>query len=365
MPPNVFSTHVRADALRRIAKNRRRFWVSIFLLILAAVLLSVAGYAGLLIKLEDYATGNARTFAAVLLALLPFFLWLALFSFDISENISARQVNFLLGLVTGALYFVLFKFVILDLFQISEWMHQTWWSNLLGKLLIVAPIEVFLIYLALRFGIYPTNAMQHLVDGLAYGVAAALGVAAAINLMAIWMLTHVTFTSLALIVGGTTLAYAGVGVWIGYFMACARFKRINIFYLASGVLLVIILHALILFATETLVVPFKLPYPLGGIILAGLFVLASLDIIFWRLRKCRKEFMRIAALVEIKEEQETPRSVLADVVQMVESHQLEPRPSPPPPPEPLGGDLEGDGDELDSLKKQWDALIAEQEENHV
>ena len=361
MSPNAHS-YIRADDLRKIAQNRRRFWVSSLLLVLAAIFSAIAGYAGVLIGLENYVTGSAKIVVAVLFALLPSVLWLAFFSFDISENISARQVNFLLMLVTGALYFVLFNFVILDFFQISKWIHLNWWANLLGNLLVVAPAEVFLIYLVLRFGIYPTSAMQHLVDGLAYGVAAALGVAAAINLMAIWQLTHVTFTTQALIISGTTLAYTAVGVWIGYFMACARFKRMNIFYLAAGMLLVVVLHGLLLFSTETIVIPFRLPYPLGGIIIAGLFVLASLNIVYWRIYKCRKDFMRIAALVEIKEEQETPKSVLADVVQMVESQQIEPRPSPPPPPDSFSSAEVEDADELTSLKKSWEDLVSLQEE---
>jgi uncharacterized membrane protein YqjE len=328
-------------------------------------LLAAAGYLGWARIAEGYIPAQMGTLASSILALAPAFIWWLLAAFGVGENKSVRRVTFLLWLVTGALYVVLISPLISDLFQVSEWLHVTWWSDLLGRLLVIAPLEVFLIYLVLRLGVYPTEAMQTLTDGLFYGTAAALGIASAINLMEVWSPGFSSLSLQAFRVGEITLAYAAVGVWLGYFVACARFKRINVFYLAAGVLLTILLHGMFFFTLGVVDVQTLWPHPLAGIIVSGVFIALSLAVVYWRMRKCHKAFMRIAALVEIKAEQETPRSVLADVVQMVESHQLEPRPSPPPPPSDSFTTPRHDtADELDSLKQSWEALIADQEERH-
>ena len=365
MPPNISYAHVRADDLRRVAQNRRGFWLSVFLLIIVVILITTLGYVGWTRIAEGYIPLQMGLFASIGLTLAPSIIWLLTLALGVGENKSIRRISFLLWTVTGVIYFVVIAPVLANFFQISDWLHVTWWSDLLGRLLIIAPLEVFLVYLVLRLGIYPSESMQTLGDGLVYGMAAGLGVATAINLMELWTPGFSSLTIQTFRVGEISLVYATIGAWVGYFLACARFKRINVFYLASGVLLTVFLHALCFFVLGIVSVQTLWPHPLGGVTIAAAFILVSMSIIFWRIRKCGKAFMRIAALVEIKAEQETPRSVLAEVVQMVETNQFEPRPSPPPPPPdsiaPMDKDAPG---ELESLKQSWEALIAEQENQH-
>ncbi len=361
MPPNVSYSDIRADDLRSVAQGRRSFWFSLLFLAAMVILVGVAVFMGWIAYLEPLIPSQFWPALQTVLALTPAVIWLVIFSLWEYKSDALRRTTFLLWLVTAALYLVTVSPLLVHVFQINEWLDLSWWSELAGRMLIIAPLEMFLIYLALRYGVYPSAVLQTRTDGPIFGVAAALGVATMVNL-----LTSRTpgFSSLGqglLFVSETALGYAVLGAWLGYFLGQARFKRTNTFYLAAGFLLTIILHALFFFSLGFLNARNLFLPSLDGLILAGLFALLGFLLLYWRLRQGNKAFMHMAALVEIKNEASSPKSMLEDVMHLVENNQLEVRPSPPPPP-PLNSYDPGDEiDELESLKQSWESLIAEQE----
>ena len=362
MPPDVFNLNIRADDLRIAARGRRSFWLATLVLVGLVALLGVASYAGWNRTAESYVPPQFGQGLAFVLALVPALVWLTAFALFEGRNPTARRATFLLWIITSVLFFVTINPLLAYVFHITDWLFVTWWSNLLGKWLIIAPMEMFLLYLVLRFGVYPGNTMRTLTDGPLYGMAAALGMATAVGLQAVISVAFVSLSMEAVQIGEFALTYAALGAWMGYFLTVARFKRTSVFYLAAGVMATILLHGLIFFALNLVHAQARFLFDLNGLMLSFLFMAGTLVFLFWRLRKHGKDFIRIAALVEIQEERATPKSVLADVVQMVESNELEPRPVPQPPThdEPV----RADGDELASLKQSWESLIAEQEADH-
>jgi hypothetical protein len=361
MPPDVLNPNVRADDLRREARGRRSFWLATLVLVGLIALLGVASYMGWNRIAEGYVPPRFGEAAAYLLALVPGLLWLIAFAIFEGRNPAPRRNAFLLWLVTGALYFVTVVPLLSYVFQITDWLFVTWWSELLGRVLVIAPLEMFLLYLVLRIGVYPSDTMRTLADGPLYGVAAALGIATAVSLIAVRSQSYANLSLSALDIGENVMAYTALGLWLGYYLSIVRFKRTSVFYLAAGLVLTILLHGLFFFILAFVHAQTYFLFDLSGLILAGLFAVGSLVFIYWRLRKHSKEFIRMAAVVEVQTEQATPKSVLADVVQMVESEELEPQPVPPPP-TPSGP--AADEDALESLKQSWESLIAEQEADH-
>lgn len=361
MPPNVSYSDIRADDLRNVAQGHRSFWFSLFVLVSMAILAGIAVFMGWIAFLEPLIPSQFWPALQILLALTPAVIWLVFFSLWEYKRDALRRTAFLLWLVTAALYLVTVSPLATHVFRITEWIDVSWWSELVGRFLIIAPLEMFLIYLVLRYGIYPGAVMKTRTDGPIFGIAAALGVATMVNLLASRTPGFSNLSQGILFVSETALGYAALGSWLGYFLGQARFKRTNIFYLAAGFLLTVILHALFFFLLGFLNARNLFLPSLDGLILTGLFALLSFLLLYWRIRQGNRAFMHMAALVEIKNEVSSPKSMLEDVMHLVGNNQLEVRPSPPPPP-PLNSYEAGDEtDELESLKQSWESLIAEQE----
>ncbi len=363
MPPNVSYPDIRAEDLQRAARNRPGFWAASFITAALITLAGIAIFMGWLTALDARIPAQFWPSVQLLLALTPALIWLISFSIGNRTGNGMRRAVFLLWLVTAALYFVTVNPLTAHVFQINEWLYTAWWAELLGRLLVIAPLELFFIYLVVRYGVYPTSAFQTLTDGAIYGAAAGLGVATALNLLSVFSPGFPDLSQGVLQSCEQALGYAALGALLGYFMGQARFRRTNIFYLASGLLLTVILHATFFFTLNVIRANDIFLQSLDALIFAGVFAIILFAVIYWLLRRSRRAFMRMAALLEIREEANKPKSLLADVIQMVETEQLEIRPSPPPPPSSPGHDHD-DEDELESLKKSWEALIAEQEAGH-
>ena len=362
MPPNVSYSDIRAEDLRRAARNRLSFWASSLITAAFVILAGVAIFMGWLSILDSWIPPQFWPAIQFLLALTPAAIWLASFSIIERNGNGVRRAAFLLWLVTGALYFVTVNPLLTHIFQINEWLYVSWWSEWLGRLLIIAPLEMFLIYLVMRYGVYPTSAFQRLVDGPLYGVAAGLGIATAINLLTALSPGFTDLGQGVLQICELALGYAALGALLGYFMGQARFRRTNTFYLAAGLLLSVILHAAFFFALNFVRAQNLFLQSLDALIFAGVFAILVFMITYWLLHRSQRAFMHMAALVEIQEEANKPKSLLADVMHMVETDQLEVRSSPPPPPTRSGNDHDNE-DELESLKRSWETLISEQEAN--
>ena len=363
MPPNVSHPDIRSEDLRRAARNRPGFWAASLNTAALSILAGIAIFMGWLTPLDAWMPDRLWPVVQILLAVTPALIWLLSFSMGNCKGNGVRRAAFLLWLVTTALYFVTVNPLTARVFQLDAWLYTAWWSELLGRLLVIAPLELFFIYLIVRYGVYPTSAFQTLTDGAIYGAAAGLGVATALNLLTVFSSGHPNLSRGVLLSCEQALGYAALGALLGYFMGQERFRRTNIFYLASGLLLTVILHAMFFFALNVIRANDIFLQSLDALIFAGVFAIFIFAIIYWLLHRSRRTFMDMAALLEIREEANKPKSLLADVMQMVETEQLEIRPSPPPPPSSPDHDHD-DEDELESLKKSWEALIAEQEAGH-
>ena len=351
-------------SLRRVARGRASFWTSSFIV---GALLTAAGaaLAGGWLILQVALAGWQQLALQLSVILLPAVLWLVLFALLVRKDVTARRTTFLLWLVTAALYLVTVRPLLADAFQMERWLSATWWSAFAGDLLVAAPLEIFLIYLIVRLGVYPTSAFSRRTDGPLYGVAAGLGVATIVLLLRWFAVATPDFGRLVIEASEVFLGYATLGAWMGYFLGQMRFKRMTGFYLVAGFLLTIFFHALYFFTLSAFSIQTYIDtalIPLSRVIFAAIFAFFSFLFIFWRIRSANKDFQRMATFIDEREKKiaANAKSLLGDVVRMVETNQLEVMAHPP-------GitssevDRDNSDNEIDHLKRNWDALLSEQE----
>ncbi len=359
MSPDVSIHDIQPDDLRRIARNRRSFWAALALtavIILGAGMVAGGGWWGWSQALSETLVWALHVGAAVA----PGLVWLGFFALLEREDEGGRRVAFLLWIITAALYLVTVQPLLARVFQLDAWLFMGWWADILADFLIVAPLEMLLVYLILRYGVYPGETMRRLVDGPLFGVASALGAAAIVSLIAVW--PNALFTpDDVLVAGERALGYAALGGWLGYALARNRFSRTPGYYLPGVFLLVVSLHALF-YALVRGAHALAFAAPLySGLVTAAILALLSFALLAWRVRKRNRAFLNMAARVEIAQERERPPSLLGDVLQMADARAFEGARTPPPPP-PTSPTPPREEDELASLKRSWEALIAEQEE---
>ena len=356
MSPNPDLYDIHPETLRGIAQNRPGFWAS--LLLTAAIILGFGVVAGMGVFIwPDLPSGPPLIALKIGMAVAPGLLWMAFFFLLERRDRSIHRLHFLLWLITGVFYLVTVRPLLMQVFRLDDWLFMGWWADIVADLLIIAPLDLLLIYLILRYGVYPGETLRRLVDGPAFGVAAGLGLAAVLSLLTVWPESFLTPRD-ALAVSERALSYAAVGGWLGYGLARARFAHTQSYYLPGVFLLTVFLHgvfyALVRGANAlTVIAP-----PYSGLLAAGLLAFLSFAVMARRMRQHHRAFVRMAARVEIQRERERPRSLLGDLMRMAEEQSPEERTAPPPPPPPSSG---RDEDELASLKRNWEALIAEQE----
>ncbi len=115
--------------------------------------------------------------------------------------------------------------IIDEVFAVDAWLPNTsGLTRIIGYTLIVGFLQEYLKFAALRYTVYP-DAFIERGDGVAYGVAVALGFAALLNLRFFIDGGPAPLGAAAARVAGVTLAQVAFGAVLGYFLSAARFAR--------------------------------------------------------------------------------------------------------------------------------------------
>ncbi|HIQ12410.1 MAG TPA: hypothetical protein EYH29_06040 [Caldilineales bacterium] len=351
MSPISSFLDIQPEALQRIARNRPAFWIA---LLLTAATLGALGVGIAWFGWPMGLSGAALAISKAGVVLTPGLLWMGIFALLEREEKGLHHINFLLWLVTAALYVAMVQPLLTRAFALDAWLFMSWWTDILADFLIIAPLELLLIYLVLRIGVYPTEALSRLVDGPVFGVAAGLGVAAIVNWLRVGASDPLTPWD-ALVAGGWAMGYGAMGGWLGYALARARLSHPVHRHLAAVFSLMVLFHTCF-YALIRAVNAFTFLAPVLALMLASI----SFALLAWRMHNERLACQRLAARLEQEQKRIQSRSLLADVMRMAGAYDTDVSQTPlaplstsvaPSPPE----------DELASLKRSWEALIAEQE----
>jgi RsiW-degrading membrane proteinase PrsW (M82 family) len=281
-----------ANRLERVTRNRGGLWESIafeLLGLLAFVLL----FNFVLFNLGDLFGDVGRIVLGTVFAVVPAAIWLVFFyRFDRREPEPKQMVInvFVLGaLIMAAIY----QPVLHGIFNIDEWLYRSAVSRFFGGVLVVGFIEQFVIYLAVRYGVFDHPEFDERVDGVIYAVAAGLGVATVVNFIYVWERGGVDLDIGSIRVVVNALAYASLAGVLGYFIAQTRFEKTPVYYLPAGLTLTAALHGIFFALLGRTARGFNV-HPWGDLwlatILAGLLLLLA----FWLINRANEETLRLA-----------------------------------------------------------------------
>lgn len=282
-----------SEQLERVGMNRPGLWWALALQLLG-LLLFVLFCTFVVPRLGEELSDNGRIALGLALSLIPAILWLAVFyGFDRIEP--EPKQNVIVTFVVALIFFAAVARPVLGgLFQIDAWLDNTWWSRVLGGILVVGVFEMYLIFLVVRYLPFEMAEFDERVDGVLYAVAAGLGVATAVNFS--YVIDHggvdLGIGSLRMVVN--TLAYASFAGILGYFIGQAKFERTPAWYMPVGLLLAATLSGLLFATLERPANALQPGLPWGDLLLASFVAVASLLLVFWFVARANEETLRIA-----------------------------------------------------------------------
>lgn len=280
------------DRLQRVASDRKGLW--------QALLYEVLGLFAFVLIFNFIAPAlgqNLGTAGLITLGLIfsviPALLWLLFFyRLDRAEP-EPKQMVLGVFMIGALLFAALYRPVLQGIFGIDEWLYDSWWARLLGGILVVGIFEQALVYLSVRVSVFNNPEFDERVDGVIYGVAASLGIATVLNFM--YVVDHggvdLDIGSMRMVIN--TLAYAGFGGVLGYFIGQARFEKTPGYYLPLGLGIAALLNGVLFFLLENGGASLGQGKPWGELILAAIVSLLMLAAVFWLVQRANDETLRL------------------------------------------------------------------------
>lgn len=161
--------------------------------------------------------------AVVLMALVPALLWLR-FSWQRERTVLEPRQNLLLVAIISALAASAIGIpFVTDVLRVAEWLPLSGAVNrIIGYTFTVGIVQEFIRYLVLRYTVWPGYFRTRL-DGVAYGVAGAVGYAAVLNLNFV-LSTNPSVDVAAMRVFDELVRQVAGGIIVGYGLAEVRFN---------------------------------------------------------------------------------------------------------------------------------------------
>jgi RsiW-degrading membrane proteinase PrsW (M82 family) len=187
---------------------------------------------------------NSVTLIAVgvLMSLIPAALWMGMFyrrdRYEPEPKGLVFQVFVLGALLAAAVGAPLLRLV----FNVDDWLHASWWAQLLGGILVVGFSQEFLKYLAVRGSVYNLEEFDERTDGIIYGTAAGLGYATALNIALVIGSGGVDLAAGAFRITITALAQASFAGVVGYFLARDKFEHRPLWWMPLGLTIAAVLN---------------------------------------------------------------------------------------------------------------------------
>jgi RsiW-degrading membrane proteinase PrsW (M82 family) len=168
------------------------------------------------------ATRQVPVWVGLGFALIPAVLWLVLlYAYELQEP---EPLTFVLevAILAGVLAAAVAIPAVLTLFDTARWLYASPTVTLLGSICVTGAIQEFCKYLAVRYTVFENADFDEVADGVAYGIAAGLGVATMLNIGFVLNNPGAAALPAVLRIVVTALAHASFGGVIGYFLGRAK-----------------------------------------------------------------------------------------------------------------------------------------------
>lgn len=186
---------------------------------------------------------SVRILVNLFLVLLPSILWCIFFYLQDRlepEPIKMLIFAFYLGLSINA---ILANPLKMSVFKVMEWLDHSLVSQVLGILFNMALIDALLMFLLLRFVIYPAKEVDEPVDVMVYGSLMGIGYAAFNSFYLLFSHATLNVGYAAYYISLNALLYASIGAFQGYFFGRVKFFKVNreLYFIAGLVSTILIL----------------------------------------------------------------------------------------------------------------------------
>lgn len=219
------------EVIEEVSPFRRVWRTSWIEAILLAVAVAAIWAAGSLLELIP---NTSAVLPRLGIAALPVLSWLFL-SYGGERRAQQPRPHMLGILVLGGLAANAVAVPLEErVFKPDLWLPMAgFFGRALGFAFTIGLTTAFLLYLVLRYSVWPRHFQQRQ-DGVAYALAAALGYATVYNLRAV-LYTDITLVATALRVASITYVHLAAGALIGFFLAELIIGRVPIFWMSFGI----------------------------------------------------------------------------------------------------------------------------------
>ncbi len=235
----------------KTSQHRSSVWQAdaVSIVLLVVFVLVVFGLESLL---DPTFTNTTLLLTGVILAVVPAAIWIAFFyrrdRLEPEPKSMVFQVFLLGGLLAAAVGIPLVD----NVFQVSEWLYDTFWTQLLGGILVIGFTQEFLKYAAVRWSVYKSEEFDEPVDGIIYATAAGLGYATVLNVAFVVGSGGVDLGTGVIRITVTALAHASFAGVVGYFLGREKFGAPPVWNTALGVTLAAVLNGVFFYLRNTL-----------------------------------------------------------------------------------------------------------------
>lgn len=225
--------------------------------------------------LTDFEPGRGTLiFWGIIFSIIPAVFWLSFFYQK--DRLEPEPKHYVIGvfLLGAFLAYSIGIPVVKRVFNVSDWLYQTNWGYILGSIFVIGIIHEFLIYVAVRYTVYPSSEFDEWIDGIIYATAAGLGFATMLNIYLVVDMGGAQLLISAIYCVINALAYASFAAVIGYCLAKAKFREnVGQGLIILGILIAAVLNGLF-FLVQRLVIVSGMQYnPWKGFV-AGIVLVA-------------------------------------------------------------------------------------------
>lgn len=269
----------------KVFVNRKGIWISVLIGIV-----SIFAFAGLIVLLDylvDYQfSGINLVIFGVLISAGPAFIWVWIF-YKL-DTLEPEPKGFILGVfLLGAIFANGIGIPLINgLFNVNEWLYNAELPlKIIGSILIIGFIQEYLKYAGVRFTVFISSEFDERVDGIIYGAVIGLGYATMLNIHYIISMGGVNPSVGVMRITISCLAHASFSGISGYFLGRAKFEKMPVWWMPSGVALAAVLNGvthILLKSVSRFGISFT---PEFGLIIAGVLASTAFGILFLAIRR--------------------------------------------------------------------------------
>lgn len=213
-------------------------------------------------------------FWGVVFSLIPALFWLNFFYQR--DRLEPEPKHYVFGVfILGAfLAYAIGIPLVRQVFKIQDWLYLTPWGYIFGAIVVIGIIHQSLVYVAVRYTVFPTREFDEWIDGIIYATAAGLGFATVLNIYRVVELGGAKLVISAIYCVVNSLAYASFASIIGYFLSMLKFREgAGQWLLVVGIIIAAIMNGLF-FWIRRLIVTHGMEYNPWNSLVAGVVIVA-------------------------------------------------------------------------------------------